>query len=382
MPARPRWRRCTRSRSTTSGDWTAGESSAQRAIARFGDGWWSDPAGRFAWNVAARGVALSERWADDDPFVRDATMAMRRDPRRGISLEGVRALGHAFAGRPVDALRIAAGIRHAAPTMSILRVELALAEALARLEIGDRARARAELRAIADHPAEPRLYAPVASLLALADAAVDDGDLDAAADELGAAEALIGSSHGGPDLVEWARRTGANVALAAHDVELARLRVDALTDPFWAPVGRARLGLATGDRDHAVAELALAEPRCPRHHVVLGLYRARAATVPEEVTAALIPAVEIASAHDMLQTVVGHGRDLMDVIERAALARARRVAAPTPSWPWPPPGSRRSWRATSSRSCSPTASGTSCASSPAASPSARSPRSSTCPSTP
>ena len=123
---------------TMSGDWTAGESSAQRAIVRFGDGWWSDPAGRFVWNVAARGVALSERWADDDPSVRDATMAMRRDPRRGISLEGVRALGHAFAGRPVDALRIAAGIRHAAPTMSILRIELALAEALARLEIGDR----------------------------------------------------------------------------------------------------------------------------------------------------------------------------------------------------------------------------------------------------
>ena len=120
-----------------------------------------------------------------------------------------------------------------------------------------------------------------------------------------------------------------------RDVELSRLRVAALTDPFWAPVGRARLGFAIGDRGHAVAELARAEPRCPRHHVVLGIYRARAAVAPADVTAAVTPAVEIASAHDMLQTVVGHGRDLMDVIERAAwrvpvewLHRLRLAMAP------------------------------------------------------
>ena len=87
-------------------------------------------AGRFAWNTSARSVALSESWDDDNPQVRDATMAMSRDVERGLSLMGVQALGEAMAGRPIDALRVAAGVRHAAATMSILRSELGIAEAL------------------------------------------------------------------------------------------------------------------------------------------------------------------------------------------------------------------------------------------------------------
>ena len=90
---------------TVTGEWTTGHETARRAIAGLGSTWWRDPAGQFAWNVAARGIALAERWDDDDPFVRDAAIAMSRDPRRGISLEGIRALGHALAGRPVDAIR-------------------------------------------------------------------------------------------------------------------------------------------------------------------------------------------------------------------------------------------------------------------------------------
>ena len=161
---------------TMSGDWTSGRARASRALSAFGESWWSDPAGRFAWNTVARGVALSEEWDDDAQAIRDATIATRRDPRRGIALEGIRAVGHAFAGRPVDALRVSAGVRPAAPTMTILRVELALAEAIARLELGDRQRALGELAALADQPDEPRLFGPVAAMVRLALAAVDDGE--------------------------------------------------------------------------------------------------------------------------------------------------------------------------------------------------------------
>ena len=120
---------------TMQGDWTLGGSLARQALAEFGDKWWADTAGRFAWNTSARNVALSESWDDNNPLVRDATVAMSRDAERGLSLVGVQALGEAMAGRPVDALRVAAGVRHAAATMSILRSELGIAEALARHEM-------------------------------------------------------------------------------------------------------------------------------------------------------------------------------------------------------------------------------------------------------
>ncbi len=321
---------------TMSGNWTDGRACALQAVAKFDSSWWHDPAGRFAWNTAARGVALAEEWDDEGRIERDATIAMSRDPRRGISLGGIRALGHALAGRPVDALRIAAGLRPAAPTMSILRVELGLAEALARLEMGDRERAGAELRVIADEPTEPRLFAPVGAMLALAAVAVDDGDLDTACGELDRAESLVASARGGPDIVEWVHRTATVVAIANGGTDEARRRAMAITDPFWGPVSRARLHLALGDQAAAAADLELAPPRNVRHEVVLGLLRARAATLPDDVLAHTTGAIELACAHRILQTVVSDGRELIDVIERAAwrvpdesMHRLRLAMAPT-----------------------------------------------------
>src|SRR4029077_1752001 len=122
---------------TMQGDWTLAGSLAREALAGLGDTWWADTAGRYAWNVSARNVGLGESWDDDNPLVRDATIAMSRDAARGLSLVGIQAMGQAMAGRPVDALRVAAGVRHAAATMSILRSELAIAEAIARRELGD-----------------------------------------------------------------------------------------------------------------------------------------------------------------------------------------------------------------------------------------------------
>ncbi len=318
---------------TMSGDWTAGNDAANRSIATLGRSWWHDPAGRFAWNTAARGVALSERWDDDDRFVRDATIAMSRDPRRGISLEGIRALGHALAGRPVDALRVAAGIRPAAPAMSILRVELALAESLALLELSEGDRARAALHTIAEHPDDPRLFAPVGALLALTGAAVAEGDADAAASALERAEDLTASA--GPDLRGWVSTRATSVAILSGDIGEARRRASTVTDPFWGPVSQARIELAVGDRTSAAAALVLAVPRCPRHHVTLHLLEARAASAPDDVVELAARAAELASEHGMLQTVVADGRELVHAFERAAwrvpeewLHRLRLAMAP------------------------------------------------------
>jgi LuxR family maltose regulon positive regulatory protein len=321
---------------TMSGDWTAGSAHARQALDGLGDDWWSDPAGRFVWNVMARDVALSESWDDDHPVVRDATVAMSRDPRRGISLEGVRALGYALAGRPVDALRVAAGIGHAAPTMSILRVELATAEAIARREIGDRETALAGLQALAGNPAEVMFYGPVAAMLSLATQAADDGDPVAAAEQLARAETVIADRGGGRDLHDWVRRAATAVALAGGNLDQARLHASRYVDPFWGPVCRARVALAVDDRAAAAGELGTAEPRCVRHQVVLGLLSARAATAADDVVNGVTRAIDVASAHGMLQTVVSYGRELMNVIERAAwrvgddwLHRLRLAMAPT-----------------------------------------------------
>ena len=153
---------------TMQGDWTSAGPLARQAITELGEKWRSDPAGRFAWNTTARSIALSETWDDANDLIRDATIAMSKDPERGHSLMGAQAMGKALAGQPVEALRLAAGIRHAATNMSILRSELAIAEAIAHREIGNRQRALDELQAIADGPTDIRMYCTVAAMLELA----------------------------------------------------------------------------------------------------------------------------------------------------------------------------------------------------------------------
>ena len=130
--------------------------------------------------------------------------------------------------------------------MSILRAELATAEAIARHEMGDRDAALFELRAIADSADEFVFYCSVAAMLALAAAAADDGDAAAAAVELARAEAVLDSTSRSADLGGWVLRTATGVALAGGNVEEARRNAAACTDEFWGPACRARVG--AGDR--------------------------------------------------------------------------------------------------------------------------------------
>ena len=204
-----------------SGDWAESEALARRALDEMGETWWRDTLGRFVWNMIARGIALSERWAESCDDVRTADLALSRDPERRLALEGTRALGDALAGMPIDALRVAAGIRHAATVSNlvILRAELALAEAIAHRELGDRSRALAELEELAATPAQTMLYCRIIAMLELTEAHIDDGEVDAARGVFDQAESLVVSESFGPGCQQWLARVGTRLAAAEGDID-------------------------------------------------------------------------------------------------------------------------------------------------------------------
>jgi LuxR family maltose regulon positive regulatory protein len=300
-----------------------------------GEAAWRDPLGRFGWNMVAREIALSERWDEIADEAREAGLALGRDPKRRVAFEGIRAVGEALAGRPVDALRIAAGVRHAASvsSMTILRAELAIAEAVAHREVGDRQRAIAELESLAEAPAEAMLYCRILACLELAQARLDVGELDTARRAFEAAEALVAGESFGPDGRDWLYRVGTLVALAAGAIQEAHRLSNDIGDRFWGRVSVARVRLAEGDRAGALNALELVKPRCPRHEVVLGLLKARALDDHDE--SVKFAAIAIGQAADVgiLQTVASEGREVMELVERAAwrapapwLSRLRRAA--------------------------------------------------------
>ena len=302
-----------------------------------GESCWQDPLGRFAANGIARELALSERWDDASDEVRQAEVALSRDPERRLAFEGTRALGEALAGRPLDALRVAAGVRRAAQVadMTILRAELAVAEALAHRELGDRSRAMAELAALADAPAETMLFCRILAMCELAQAHLDVGDLDAARHVFAQAEALV------EDGVARGRRAG----LADPSRDGARPGRRATSRPPVAgPIrsttrsgvgsATARVHLASGDRPAAMAALDTAVPRCVRHEVVLALLKARAVADRDEAMKCASAAVELASGDGLLQTVASEGAEVIELVEQAAwrapaewLDRLRRSTA-------------------------------------------------------
>ncbi len=164
-PLQPRLGILAATAAVVSCDWAMSADLARQALADLGDAWWRDPLGRFGWNLVAREVALSERWDESLDEIRRADLALKRDPQRRAAFEGTYALGLALAGQPVDALRVAGGVHQAADAAneSILAVEVRAAEALAHLELGDRARALNELQHLTETPAEPMFYIRVLS---------------------------------------------------------------------------------------------------------------------------------------------------------------------------------------------------------------------------
>jgi LuxR family maltose regulon positive regulatory protein len=322
---------------TMTGDWAEGAELARRTVLDLGEGWSLDPLGRFGWNLIARDIALSEHWDDRDCRVREASLALNQAADRRLAFEGTRALGEVLAGRPVDALRIAAGVRESAAvsSMSVLRAELAAAEAIAHRELGDRSRAVAELLTLAELPGGPVLYCRLLALLELTQAHLDEGDVLAAASVFADAEELVEAEFPGRQARAWLARVGTLVALASGEFDEARRWSADVEDRFWAGVGTARVHLAEGRRLDAVAALETAEPRCPRHHVVRELLWSQAVLSRDDQLRRATSAVEQAVANGLLQTVASEGAEVLRIVELASwrapapwLDRLRRAASP------------------------------------------------------
>ncbi len=319
---------------TIRGDWDEGAALAEQGLRELGDRWWLDPLGRFGWNMVVRRSCLSESWDDDTTEVREARRALSVDPERMLSFEGVRALGEALAGRPVDALRVSAGVRAAAEVanMTILRSELSLAEALAHREMGD-PRALDELASLADHRVEPMTHCQLLACLELSQAGCDSGDLVGAGHWFARASDIVDNELSGRGGRGWLARLGSRVALAEGAVEEARIWAGQVDDGFWAGVSMARVHLADGDRPSAASALEAVVPRCVRHQVVRDLLRAQLAPTREESLKWVVTAIDVASANGLMQTVASEGPDAVRLVELAAwrvpptwLDRVRRAA--------------------------------------------------------
>ncbi|PZF83833.1 LuxR C-terminal-related transcriptional regulator [Jiangella anatolica] len=322
---------------TMLGDWASGTNLALRTSDDLDSAWWRDPIGRFGWNSVARALALDERWDDSSEDIRTAGIALSIDPRRRLAFEGTRALGEALAGRPINAVRVASGVRHAASvaSMTILGAEVSTAEALAHRELGDRARAVAESAEIAETAPDPVLYCRVLALLNRAEAHVDDGDLETARQVFDRAQSLAEAELTGPGSRALVARVAARLSLATGDIERARRWSAQIIDPFWREVCGARLLLAEGQQLAATASLESARPRCVRHQVVRNLLLSRATDTRERAVSYAAAAAETAAVNGLVQTVVSEGPEVVELIEHAAwqlpsswLDRLRRIAAP------------------------------------------------------
>ena len=151
--------------------------------------------------------------------------------------------------------------------MSILRLELAAAEAIAHREL-ETARAQSELVALGALAPGPVGYASLLADLELAQMHLDEGASARAQAAFTRAVELVESDFGGSGARSWLGRVGTVVALAVGDVDQARRWSVTIDDPFWNPIGRARIRLAISDSAGALQCSDEAVARCARHEVV------------------------------------------------------------------------------------------------------------------
>ena len=321
---------------TSRGDSARSAGLARAAHRSFGDTSSNDLLGRFSWNMIARDIALTERWADAGAEVREVRTALSQDRGRHTAFQGTRALGEALAGHPDRALQVAEELREP-PVVdrTILRVELSIAQAIAHRERGDRTQAIRGCLELIDEPVGPIIYARLLAMLELTHIRLDEGDLDTAEHLFGQGAELVGHEMPGPDSRRWLARTGAVLALRAGRLEEAEGRAREIDDGFWAGVSLARVLLATNDRLGAERALETAVPRCARHDVVkeLLLFRLDDASHPDHLLAAARNAV----SHGMVQTVAAEGVQVLDGLDVLAwqlpgpwLERVRRAADVAP----------------------------------------------------
>jgi LuxR family maltose regulon positive regulatory protein len=243
-----------------------------------------------------------------------------------------------LAGRPVDALRIAAGVRDTASVhaMTILQAELAIAEAIAHRELGDRARAVSEFSAAAASDSVPVTHAVALAMLELSQLRMDEGDVELAVTSFDAAHDYFRREFSGPDGLAWLARTGTLVALASGEVDIARAWAEQVADPFWGAVSMARVLLHAGERDRAREVAEGAVPRSPRHRVVRDLILAKSSESPKDALDLAAGAAKRAGRHGLVQTVASEADGpLLELLERHPwwaskdwLDRVRKAASP------------------------------------------------------
>ncbi|WP_421741606.1 LuxR C-terminal-related transcriptional regulator [Cellulomonas sp.] len=322
---------------TVTGDWSRSRELTTESMVLLGEDVRTDELGRFGWNLLAREAALSERWDDDSGQLEQVRLELGTDPERRLRYEGIHALGEALAGRPLDALRIAAGVRDvvAVGSMTILSAELGIAEALAHRELGDRARALTELTSSSPPWRDPVTHAQCLAMLQLTELRLDDGDVAAADACFEGAHEFVRSEFAGPGGLMWLARTGTVLCLAAGRIAEAQTWAERVDDPFWGGVGLARVRLAQGGRADAEALLDRVAPRCPRHEVVRDLLRARAAESHPLALEWAARAISLATGVGLVQTVASEGTEILELLEvqaveapRVWLDRVRRAASP------------------------------------------------------
>ncbi len=322
---------------TIKGDWASGGQLATQGMAALSEACPTDPLGRFGWNIVTREVALSETWDEASPLLGQARLELGRDPERRLAYEGTRALGMALAGLPVDALRVAAGVRDLATvnSVTVLRAELGIAEAVAHRELGDRARAMTEFAALTQSRIGPVPHVHALALLELTLLRLDEGDLDSAYASFQRAHDFFHADFTGRGGFSWLARTGVLVALASGHVNDAQRWSERIDDPFWRGVCIARGQLFEGRLADAAAVLDGVAPRCLRHMVVQDLLRAQAVPTRLEAIEYAGRGIERASGAGLVQTVASEGPKILELLEVCAwstptswLDRVRRAASP------------------------------------------------------
>jgi LuxR family maltose regulon positive regulatory protein len=317
----------------TDGDWAGAHDLISLALDDFGESWQEDLLGRFCWNMIARTVALSETWENSDE-ISIAKREVSRNASRRLAFEGSRALGEALAGHPVDALRVAAGVRAAAAVanMTILRLEMTAAEAVAFRELGDRAEAADRLDDLVATRHGPLTYIAALARLELTQMRLDEGRFSQAETEFGRAVTLVEARMPGSGARNWLARTGTRLALAKGEPDLARHWADGIVDPFWGPVSRARVQWAVDDRVGGLESLDSAVPRNIRHGVLRDLLRAQLLPRHDDAVALAGEAARRAAGGGLVQTVASEGAGCIRLVELSAwqvpeawLSRVRRA---------------------------------------------------------
>ena len=337
------------------GDWRACIDRALAGLELLGDAAPADPIGRFGWSLVAHGVALDERWSDDDRGRRGRTGGRRQRHRapagarrgaRGGSRPRPDSPSTRCASPPASgAWRRRPRCGRSAPSSTSPR------RSRPASSVTGTGPSRPS-SALAGRSAYPCTYVQVLATLELVEMRLGDGDVAAARSLFHQAEELAGASSTGPDGAGGWPGRGCWSSLAEDDLAAAEHWSGQIDDPFWGPICEARVHLAAGT---AARRRRGGPPRGAALRAAPGRARAACWRAPSPSrprrrrSSRVETAVERAAEHGMLQTVAADGGAVLELVELAAwrapgawMDRLRRALVPGRPGPRPARASSRS----------------------------------------